>query len=85
MGWFERVWDGLGGFGGGQIVELSSKNNDFEILKGYQPTAVEGARDTGTRLRVCNCSQKHAQEPRATNRRREGFGRVREDLGVLKL
>ena len=74
-----------------------------------QPTAVDGARATGTRLRVCNCDQKqahqatttdrrrrrqghwhkahqkHAQEPRATNRRREGFGRVREDLGMAKV
>ena len=50
-----------------------------------QPTAVEGARATGTRLRVCNCRQKHAQGPRATNRRREGFGRVRADLGVAKV
>ena len=69
----------------GQIVELSLKNNDFKILKGYQPTAVEGARATGTRLRVCSCRQKHAQWPRATNRRREGFGRVRADWGVAKL
>ena len=50
-----------------------------------QPTAVEGARATGTRLRVCNCRQKHAQGPRASNRRREGFGRVRADLGVAKV
>ena len=50
-----------------------------------QSTAVEGARATGTRLRVCNCRQKHAQGPRATNRRREGFGRVRADLGVAKV
>ena len=50
-----------------------------------QPTAVDGTRATGTRLRVCNRRQKHAQGPRATNRRREGFGRVRADLGVAKV
>ena len=51
-----------------------------------QPTtAVEGATATGTRLRVCNYRQKHAQGPRATNRRREGFGRVRADWGVAKV
>ena len=49
-----------------------------------QPTAVEDARATGTRLRMCNCRQKLAQGPRATNRRREVFGKVREDLGVAK-
>ena len=50
-----------------------------------QPTAVEGTRATGTGLRVCNCHQKHAQGPRATNRRWEGFERVRADLGVAKV
>ena len=50
-----------------------------------QPTAVEDARATGTRLRVCNGRQKHTQGPRATNRCREGFGRVRADLGVAKV
>ena len=50
-----------------------------------RPTAVEGAKATGTRLRMCNCREKHAQGPRATNRCREGFGRVRADLGVAKV
>ena len=50
-----------------------------------QPTAVEGARATGTGLRVCNSRQNTPQGPRATNRRREGFGRVRADLGVAKV
>ena len=57
----------------------------FWLARREQPTAVEGARATGTRLRVCNCRQKHAQGPRASNRRREGFGRVGADLGVAKV
>ena len=32
------VWEGWGGFGCGQSVELSPKNNDFDILKGYKKT-----------------------------------------------
>jgi len=39
-----------------------------------QPTVVEGARATGTMLRVCNCGQKQAQEARATDRRRRRQG-----------
>ena len=59
-----------------------AKNNAKRLA---QLTTIEGAKATGTRLRVCNCRQKHAQGPRATNRCQEGFGRVRADLGVAKV
>ena len=50
-----------------------------------QPTAVEGARATGTRFKECVTVAKNTpQGPRATNRCREGFGRVRADWGVAK-
>ena len=48
-----------------------AKNNPRRL---EQPTTIEGAKATGTRLRVCNSRQKHAQEARTTDRRRRRQG-----------